>query len=207
MLRRGHRFQAERLAPGGPRRPSGRRAPSGAPRAGSRPATRRRRTDSCTPTKRPGERLLTPAGTFSTSAGRALRSALLDGCAAERPSGRPKPRTEHAAVGEAPREGREGQGPASQRSGRAHIQRVDGIGLATRNAQELGGESRARLARGVEDHVLLGARGRAGHTSVVQTFEPTRVAVQAAPRWDSGPDLFKNEYWSLAAVLGGGASS
>ena len=74
-----------------------------------------------------------PAVPLSTSAGREIAiSTLLDGRAAERPSGRPEPRAQHAAVGEAPREGREGQGPASQRSGRAHIQRVDGLGVPAR---------------------------------------------------------------------------
>ena len=38
------------------------------------------------------------------------------------------------------------------------------------------------LRAGSRTMFFLGARGRAGHTSVVQTFEPTRVAVQAAPR-------------------------
>ena len=65
-----------------------------------------------------------------------------------------------------------------QRTVRDHLARQD-IGEAVAAAEELGGEVRAQLARGVEDHVFLGARGRAGHTSVVQTFEATRVQ---APR-------------------------
>ena len=61
-----------------------------------------------------GERLLTPAGTsFYVRRAGASRSALLNGCAAERPSGRPEPRAKHAAVGEAAREGRERQGPST----------------------------------------------------------------------------------------------
>ena len=62
MLRRAHRCRAERLAGAGPRRPPGRRVPSRAPRARPRPARRRRLTDSFIPTKRSGERLLTPGG-------------------------------------------------------------------------------------------------------------------------------------------------
>ena len=92
MLRRGHRCRAERLAGDGPRRPRGRRAPSWAPRAEPRPAR-------CTPSTRP-ERI---GGTASYAGGYlflrppggrgASRSALLDGCAAERPRRRPKPRS------------------------------------------------------------------------------------------------------------------